>query len=421
MSPMTTKASPPKVLIIEDDAIVGHIYRSRLEREGYAVELAADGQSGFFAIQTGRPDGVLLDLMLPKMNGLDVLRKIRAQAEFKNLPVIVFTNAYVGTMVKEALQAGASAVYDKATLTPRQIADSLNAFLQLRPQPNVSTPTAPTAASSAPAPASAAVTAPPAKVAAGPAKEDSSGAASDLAKDFLLQAPEQFATLRQWLQDLSRAADEGAQQKALSELYRLVHGLTAKAGLAELRPMAQVASALEALLRELMEKASNITPSTLRTVANTIDLLKDLSVPGLRADLTTVPCIRILVVDDDLLARRAVTFALQKYFEKPETAETGETALALAARQPFDVIFLDVEMPGMDGFTLCTKIRATPINSVTPVVFVTRQADFHARAQSTLSGGSDLIGKPFLFIEITVKALTFALRGRLQKMKAPPG
>ena len=72
---------------------------------------------------------------------------------------------------------------------------------------------------------------------------------------------------------------------------------------------------------------------------------------------------------------------------------------------------------GMDGFTVCSKIRETVLNRTTPVVFVTGHSDFKARTQAALSGGGDLIGKPFLTAEVTVKALTFALRGRLQRRK----
>ena len=71
-------------------------------------------------------------------------------------------------------------------------------------------------------------------------------------------------------------------------------------------------------------------------------------------------------------------------------------------------------MPGMDGFEVCSKIRDTVPNRTTPVVFVTGQSDFDARVNSTLSGGNDLMGKPFLIFEVTVKALTLALQGRLQ-------
>src|SRR4026208_297774 len=115
-----------KVLIIEDDPIVAHIYKTRLERESYEVEVATDGQDGVKQMNECNPDAVMLDLMLPRMNGVDVLKKIRSRSEFQNTPVIVFTNAYVPTMINEAYQAGATQVFNKATLTPRQIIDALH-------------------------------------------------------------------------------------------------------------------------------------------------------------------------------------------------------------------------------------------------------------------------------------------------------
>src|SRR4051812_30527803 len=124
-----------KVLIVEDDTIVAHIYQTRLEKEGYSVELAADGQSGFYRIHEFEPDAVLLDLMLPKMNGVDILKKIRAEGKFNRTPIIVFTNAYVPNMINEAFLAGATLVFNKATLTPRQIIDSLHNVIHLAGHP----------------------------------------------------------------------------------------------------------------------------------------------------------------------------------------------------------------------------------------------------------------------------------------------
>jgi CheY-like chemotaxis protein len=125
-----------------------------------------------------------------------------------------------------------------------------------------------------------------------------------------------------------------------------------------------------------------------------------------------------LVVDDDLISRHALSLSMKKAFSQPDLAVDGESALAQATRQVYDVIFLDVQMPGMDGFELCTKIRDTVPNRTTPVVFVTSHGDFDACAQSTISGGNDLMGKPFMIFEVTVKALTFALRGRLQQLNS---
>ena len=85
----------------------------------------------------------------------------------------------------------------------------------------------------------------------------------------------------------------------------------------------------------------------------------------------------------------------------------------MALENAYDAIFLDVQMPGMDGFDLCSRIRQTSLNRATPVVFITIQSDFNARAKSTLVGGHDLIGKPFLTFEVALKALTQVIRYRL--------
>jgi CheY-like chemotaxis protein len=106
-----------KILIIEDDPITTKIYRALLEKEGYQVETAADGQSGFERLIEVRPDGLLLDLMLPKTSGNDLLQKIRGLDYFRDLPIIAFTNAFVLQMVQDALRAGATKVYDKSSMT----------------------------------------------------------------------------------------------------------------------------------------------------------------------------------------------------------------------------------------------------------------------------------------------------------------
>jgi DNA-binding response OmpR family regulator len=118
------------------------------------------------------------------------------------------------------------------------------------------------------------------------------------------------------------------------------------------------------------------------------------------------------VVDDEILSRRAITYALEKAYLKSINIEDPGVALKMATENAYDLIFLDVQMPGMDGFELCTKIRALPVNKTTPIIFVTSLTDFKSRAKSSLSGGTDLIAKPFMFIELTVKALTHVLRNR---------
>jgi CheY-like chemotaxis protein len=237
---------------------------------------------------------------------------------------------------------------------------------------------------------------------------------------FLTRASKHIGPLRELCQMILQTSNEETRQTMLVDGFLRINSLIPKTGSEVVHPAYQMSAALEGLLRKLLENPKYSTPSTLVTVAAAVDLLNDLCVPGMKADLAINPPIHMLVVDDDLVARRALVGALQTAFKKPESVENGEAALALALEKPFDVIFLDVQMPGMDGFEACSKIRDTVLNRATPVVFVTGHGDFDARAQMSRSGGNDLMAKPFLTAEITVKAFTFALHGRLQQLKTQP-
>jgi DNA-binding response OmpR family regulator len=122
----------------------------------------------------------------------------------------------------------------------------------------------------------------------------------------------------------------------------------------------------------------------------------------------------VLVVDDEIISARAVTYALDKAKLKSVTIKDPAAAFELLARDRFDLIVLDVDMPGMSGYELCTRLRALPGHKHTPVVFVTGLNDLDSRANSTVSGGNDFITKPFLFIELAVKALVYVCRHRLR-------
>ena len=106
-----------RILIIEDDPITAKFYRTLLEKEGCQVEVATDGQKGFDRLVESKPDGVLLDLMLPSQSGNVLIQKIRALDGFKDLPIVAFTNAFVTPMVDGALRSGATKVYDKSSIT----------------------------------------------------------------------------------------------------------------------------------------------------------------------------------------------------------------------------------------------------------------------------------------------------------------
>jgi CheY-like chemotaxis protein len=238
--------------------------------------------------------------------------------------------------------------------------------------------------------------------------------ATDPTAEALALMREPLACLRAAFPEFGRAPDEAQRLSVVREVTHHVELIKDASGAAPLRSIWLLASALQGLLKQLGSNASNITPSTLRTIATAIDSLELLSSRTVRPDLCTNPPVRLLAVDDDPISRRVISAALKKAFSETDLASDGQSALVFASQQAYDLIFLDVEMPGLDGFEVCSKIHESELNRATPVVFVTSHTDFESRAKSAHLGAHDLIGKPFLAFEITVKALTFVLRARLE-------
>jgi DNA-binding response OmpR family regulator len=392
-----------KILIIEDDQLVANIYRNKFALEGFQAETAYDGDIGLELVKTFRPDAILLDLVLPRVTGLEVMRGIRAQKEFEELPIIVFSNTYLSNMMQEAWKAGATKCLSKASCTPRQVIDAVRSTLKQNGAP-ATQPKNTTAKT--------AVTAPVAM------PESESDADSEfqaqLRRDFIADLPRTLASLRTLLQALTKSENEAGRVKQIQELYRRTHSLSSNAGIAGATQIAVMADALEALLKELQEKPKNINVSTLRTIAAAIDFMAILFERTSASETPFAPA-EVLVVDDEAISRRAVTYALEKANLKSTSVGDPIKALDLLSQKKFDLVFLDVDMPSMNGFELCTRLRTLPAYAKIPVVFVTGLNDLENRANSSMSGGNDFIAKPFLFIELTVKALVHVLRSRLQQ------
>lgn len=390
-----------KILIIEDDLVVANIYRSRFCSEGFEVELAVDGDAGLQAVQNSRPDAVVLDLMLPKLSGVELMKRVRAQPEFEHLPIIVFSNTYLTTMVQEAWKAGATKCLSKASCSPKHLVNIVRTTLP-KESPGAADTKQPVPQPPAEAPAPV------------PIAEASGETPEQLKATFFQTAPATLGKLRVQLQAVIKAGAEVERLPQLEDMYRRVHALTGTAGTAGLTRIAQLSDALEALLKELHRKPSTITPSTIRTMASAVDFLGVLLERGPQGEAQELSPANILVVDDEAISRRAITYALERARLKAVSVDNPQIAYDLICENHFDLIFLDVDMPDISGYELCAKLRTLPAYKNTPVVFVTGLNDFEARANSMMSGGNDFIAKPFLFIELAVKALVYLLRGRLQ-------
>ncbi len=110
-----------RIIVIEDNVMAASLYQAALTREGYGVEVASDGEAGLAAIARAKPDLVLLDLMLPKVDGSEVLRRIRATPDLATVPVIITSNAYTAQRLVDLRQAGATQIMMKASLSPKEL------------------------------------------------------------------------------------------------------------------------------------------------------------------------------------------------------------------------------------------------------------------------------------------------------------
>jgi CheY-like chemotaxis protein len=118
-----------KIVVVDDQPVLTSIYQAKFSAEGFQVAVAADGEQALEVIKRTRPDLVLLDLMLPKISGLEVLKQLRTLPDFKTTPVVVFSNAAKPGTVEDAWAAGATVVLSKSTTSPTKLVETVRAVL----------------------------------------------------------------------------------------------------------------------------------------------------------------------------------------------------------------------------------------------------------------------------------------------------
>ena len=118
-----------KVVIVEDDLAISQMYRMKFEAEGYDVATAENGQIGLEVIEDFKPDVVLLDMMMPQMNGDEVLKVMRQNDWGKDTPVMILTNVGKEEASKELAALNVHSYIVKAEMTPKQVAEQVKAVL----------------------------------------------------------------------------------------------------------------------------------------------------------------------------------------------------------------------------------------------------------------------------------------------------
>lgn len=122
-----------KILIIEDEEVLARVLQEKLEKSGYKVTLAFDGEAGLAQAKSLVPDAIVLDLLLPKKNGFEVLQELQSDQELERIPVIVVSNLGEDSDIKRALLLGAADYYVKSEHPINEIAEKIqNILLQAK-------------------------------------------------------------------------------------------------------------------------------------------------------------------------------------------------------------------------------------------------------------------------------------------------
>src|SRR3989440_2045294 len=382
MKRIFTPAKKKSILIVDDDQFATQIYREKLEAQGFKVEVTRDFDSTLQTLKKEVVDLLILDLCLPGINVVELIKNIRSESATQSLPIIVFSNPYLSNLTRAAVEAGATKFVAKSDNTPEQI-------IELLPELGVSVTS---------------------RIGVSGVIEALEANQEKPASKLLINRAETLAKLRASYQNFTRTEREDLRRTALLQMHRQLRLLAGGASALAFHKIAQMSAALEALLVELYTEPAKITPSVVRTVAHSIETLASLVDRPANSQGEVITSSKILVVDDEVISRETICSALGRATLQAKSLDDPLAAQSLLEREHFDLIFLDVEMPGQSGLELCVKIRGMEPNRTTPIVFVTSHSDFGSRAQSTLSGGDDFIAKPFLLVELALKTLTWLFK-----------
>lgn len=123
-------AAKKKILIIEDEEMLSSMYKVKFENEGYEVLISPDGVQGIELAAKEKPSLILLDIIMPKMDGFAVLKKLKSDSATKGIPVVLLTNLGQDEDVSRGKELGASGYLIKANNTPGEVINKVKNFMK---------------------------------------------------------------------------------------------------------------------------------------------------------------------------------------------------------------------------------------------------------------------------------------------------
>jgi two-component system phosphate regulon response regulator PhoB len=121
--------APKRILLVEDDRFLRRACEASLRQRGLTVTTAADGEEGLRLARSDRPDLILLDMLMPKLSGLEVLRALRGDAETRNVPVLILSNSSREQDIAEVTTLGVSGYFVKSNLSLQELGELVGRLL----------------------------------------------------------------------------------------------------------------------------------------------------------------------------------------------------------------------------------------------------------------------------------------------------
>ena len=368
-----------RIMVADDDPFIIALYQSKLRKAGFAVDTVSDGAEAIQKLESGgAPDLLLLDLNMPRIDGLQVLRHIRAHPDLMHLPVIVLSNACAGDFVQEVWKAAPTRFLVKRECSPNTVINEILKVLGA-----VRSPGFPGAAS---APEAA------------PAAEDG------LAPEALLTAD----LLRAFVREPSAEK----RRESLLSLYQLLQPrLRHCRSHASWTRGAQFGEAMDGLFEDLYARPESVNPSSERTLAQGVERLLAMR----PADAAEPPApLVVLLAAPDAAARESLGRLLEQPFLRGGRVPDPARGLALLEENRFDLALFDgagdAEMALLAG-----RLRA---GAGTAVLWTVPLAGFADRMRRLPNEAHEAIAMPASATELRVKV--YCMSGRPVAVAARP-
>lgn len=376
---MRLSTTPKRLLFIQDDLFLGSFYRDQMESAGFTVETARDIDAGLKMLEEIRPDLVVVDPVLPSGMIGGAVQAIRRTPLGAQVPILIMPTPHFDEIHSDPT-FGPTRLLSRSRDRLEELLEATEAELKMPGASDQNLRMTP------------------------------SGLDTEWRATIVSTAAETLIALRQRLHEFMRTPDPAE----IRDLLNRAHAFGEQLALLGQNAAVHVANAVEVLLNGLEAFPERMNPVTLRTLGQACDFLAVLMEKEAYQHPLDLSDAHIMIVEDESGAREMISAAMSMVGLNSDGLETPCASLAVLSAHPCDLIFLDVNLPEMDGFELCTKLRQIPMHERTPILFLTGFASFQNRVQSNLSGGNDFISKPFNLAELGVKALLWVIKGRLQ-------